>query len=187
MSIFYLLHCIVSESLNTVFWRMDHCSVLNTHEMVGNSCYLVACCLLVPAYLYPDGPYHYRSSYDGCVWDTFLDTGWICVAPILVPHKNQKLLVSCCVSDCSSRTIWVEHLSYHCHLTCARGNTAHYLLHGCHHKHPMDGLRLVFPPAAAAILCFPVNEIPNILHIWATMDVYDLLAPKRWNKFLHLL
>ncbi|XP_023156880.1 dihydroceramide fatty acyl 2-hydroxylase FAH1 isoform X2 [Zea mays] len=35
------------------------------------------------------------------------------------------------------------------------GNTAHYLLHGCHHKHPMDGLRLVFPPAAAAILCFP--------------------------------
>ncbi|XP_008787352.1 dihydroceramide fatty acyl 2-hydroxylase FAH1-like [Phoenix dactylifera] len=32
-------------------------------------------------------------------------------------------------------------------------NTAHYLLHGCHHKHPMDGLRLVFPPAAAAILC----------------------------------
>lgn len=34
-------------------------------------------------------------------------------------------------------------------------NTAHYLLHGCHHKHPMDGLRLVFPPAAAAILCFP--------------------------------
>ncbi|KAK8681464.1 hypothetical protein V6N13_053867 [Hibiscus sabdariffa] len=33
------------------------------------------------------------------------------------------------------------------------GNTIHYLLHGCHHKHPMDGLRLVFPPAAAAILC----------------------------------
>ncbi|CAN1290283.1 Dihydroceramide fatty acyl 2-hydroxylase FAH1 [Linum perenne] len=36
------------------------------------------------------------------------------------------------------------------------GNTAHYLLHGCHHKHPMDGLRLVFPPAATAILCVPV-------------------------------
>ncbi|ESQ52083.1 hypothetical protein EUTSA_v10017638mg, partial [Eutrema salsugineum] len=36
------------------------------------------------------------------------------------------------------------------------GNTAHYLLHGCHHKHPMDHLRLVFPPTATAILCFPV-------------------------------
>lgn len=35
------------------------------------------------------------------------------------------------------------------------GNTIHYLLHGCHHKHPMDGLRLVFPPTATAILCFP--------------------------------
>lgn len=35
------------------------------------------------------------------------------------------------------------------------GNTLHYLLHGCHHKHPMDGLRLVFPPAATAILAIP--------------------------------
>ncbi|KAL3577378.1 hypothetical protein D5086_022661, partial [Populus alba] len=35
------------------------------------------------------------------------------------------------------------------------GNTMHYLLHGCHHKHPMDGLRLVFPPAATAILLVP--------------------------------
>ncbi|RAL50214.1 hypothetical protein DM860_007888 [Cuscuta australis] len=34
-------------------------------------------------------------------------------------------------------------------------NTFHYLIHGCHHKHPMDGLRLVFPPAAAAVLCVP--------------------------------
>lgn len=32
----------------------------------------------------------------------------------------------------------------------------HYLLHGCHHKHPMDGLRLVFPPAATAIIAVPV-------------------------------
>ncbi|XP_058106206.1 dihydroceramide fatty acyl 2-hydroxylase FAH1-like isoform X2 [Magnolia sinica] len=37
------------------------------------------------------------------------------------------------------------------------GNTLHYLLHGCHHKHPMDGLRLVFPPAATAILCVPIR------------------------------
>eukprot|EP00249_Psilotum_nudum_P002918 c16174_g2_i1 orf=163-864(+) len=36
------------------------------------------------------------------------------------------------------------------------GNTLHYLLHGCHHKHPMDGYRLVFPPVAAAILCVPI-------------------------------
>jgi hypothetical protein len=29
----------------------------------------------------------------------------------------------------------------------------------------MDGLRLVFPPAAAAILCFPVNNLPLVL-LW---------------------
>lgn len=27
--------------------------------------------------------------------------------------------------------------------------TIHFLMHGCHHKRPMDRLRLVFPPAAA--------------------------------------
>ncbi|KAI0501393.1 hypothetical protein KFK09_016338 [Dendrobium nobile] len=42
-------------------------------------------------------------------------------------------------------------------------NTAHYLLHGCHHKHPMDGLRLVFPPAAAAVLCFPFFGLAKLL------------------------
>ncbi|KAI3800721.1 hypothetical protein L1987_28815 [Smallanthus sonchifolius] len=35
------------------------------------------------------------------------------------------------------------------------GNTLHYLLHGCHHKHPQDELRLVFPPTATAILLVP--------------------------------
>lgn len=45
---------------------------------------------------------------------------------------------------------------FHMKTTSYWGNTLHYLLHGCHHKHPMDGLRLVFPPAATAILCVPV-------------------------------
>lgn len=45
-----------------------------------------------------------------------------------------------------------------------RGNTIHYLLHGCHHKHPMDSLRLVFPPAATAVLCIPVCILFPILY-----------------------
>ncbi|KAF5944073.1 hypothetical protein HYC85_018150 [Camellia sinensis] len=36
------------------------------------------------------------------------------------------------------------------------GNTLHYLLHGCHHKHPMDRLRLVFPPAGATCIAVPL-------------------------------
>ncbi|KAF4521233.1 hypothetical protein B566_EDAN005444 [Ephemera danica] len=31
--------------------------------------------------------------------------------------------------------------------------TAHFLLHGLHHKVPFDGRRLVFPPVPAGILC----------------------------------
>ncbi|KAL8033815.1 hypothetical protein ABFS82_13G182400 [Erythranthe guttata] len=52
---------------------------------------------------------------------------------------------------------------FHMKTTGYWGNTAHYLLHGCHHKHPMDGLRLVFPPAAAAILAFPLWNLVKIL------------------------
>ncbi|CAJ2657905.1 unnamed protein product [Trifolium pratense] len=48
------------------------------------------------------------------------------------------------------------------------GNTLHYLLHGCHHKHPMDGLRLVFPPAATAILLFPLFNLVKLLSTPAT-------------------
>nr|XP_027089493.1 dihydroceramide fatty acyl 2-hydroxylase FAH1-like isoform X1 [Coffea arabica] len=43
------------------------------------------------------------------------------------------------------------------------GNTIHYLLHGCHHKHPMDGLRLVFPPAATAVLCLPFYNLVKLI------------------------
>ncbi|KAI3717241.1 hypothetical protein L1987_68731 [Smallanthus sonchifolius] len=43
------------------------------------------------------------------------------------------------------------------------GNTLHYLLHGCHHKHPQDGLRLVFPPTATAILLVPLWKLLNLI------------------------
>ncbi|XP_059668012.1 dihydroceramide fatty acyl 2-hydroxylase FAH1-like [Cornus florida] len=43
------------------------------------------------------------------------------------------------------------------------GNTMHYLLHGCHHKHPMDGLRLVFPPAATLILLMAFWSLVKLL------------------------
>ncbi|XP_004293707.1 PREDICTED: fatty acid 2-hydroxylase 1-like [Fragaria vesca subsp. vesca] len=47
--------------------------------------------------------------------------------------------------------------------TLMEGNTIHYLFHGCHHKHPTDGMRLVFPPAAAAILCVPFWNMFRLL------------------------
>ncbi|KAL2474897.1 Fatty acid 2-hydroxylase 1 [Abeliophyllum distichum] len=53
------------------------------------------------------------------------------------------------------------------------GNTIHYLIHGCHHKHPMDGLRLVFPPAATAILLVPIW---NLIKVMATPTAPALFA-----------
>ncbi|XP_051136159.1 dihydroceramide fatty acyl 2-hydroxylase FAH2-like [Andrographis paniculata] len=43
------------------------------------------------------------------------------------------------------------------------GNTVHYLFHGCHHKHPMDNLRLVFPPAAATLVLVPVWNLMKLI------------------------
>ncbi|XP_031123725.1 dihydroceramide fatty acyl 2-hydroxylase FAH2-like [Ipomoea triloba] len=42
-------------------------------------------------------------------------------------------------------------------------NTFHYLMHGCHHKHPMDGMRLVFPPAATTIMLMPLWGLVKLL------------------------
>lgn len=52
---------------------------------------------------------------------------------------------------------------FHIKTSSYRGNTLHYLLHGCHHKHPMDGYRLVFPPAATALLCVPFWLLARLL------------------------
>lgn len=49
---------------------------------------------------------------------------------------------------------------FHMKTTSFWGNTFHYVLHGFHHKHPMDGSRLVMPPAMAA---------PIVVIIWLLM------------------
>lgn len=52
---------------------------------------------------------------------------------------------------------------FHMKTTSYWANTLHYLLHGCHHKHPMDSLRLVFPPAAAAMIAVPMWNTIKLL------------------------
>ncbi|XP_047332919.1 dihydroceramide fatty acyl 2-hydroxylase FAH1-like [Impatiens glandulifera] len=52
---------------------------------------------------------------------------------------------------------------FHIKTTSYWGNTIHYLIHGCHHKHPMDSLRLVFPPAATPILLIPIWSLIKLL------------------------
>ncbi|BBN00675.1 4-hydroxysphinganine ceramide fatty acyl 2-hydroxylase [Marchantia polymorpha subsp. ruderalis] len=53
---------------------------------------------------------------------------------------------------------------FHVKTTTYWWNTLHYLLHGCHHKYPLDGLRLVFPPAGTTIFCVLFwNILKNVI------------------------
>eukprot|EP00475_Leptophrys_vorax_P014195 TRINITY_DN2059_c0_g1_i4.p1 TRINITY_DN2059_c0_g1~~TRINITY_DN2059_c0_g1_i4.p1 ORF type:complete len:296 (+),score=6.57 TRINITY_DN2059_c0_g1_i4:117-890(+) len=62
----------------------------------------------------------------------------------------------------------IHRFLFHWRTTTYVTNTLHYLLHGCHHKHPQDRFRLVMPPLLFAILsttvAFPLYLIfPSFL------------------------
>lgn len=85
-----------------------------------------------------------------------------------IKTKSYWLVIMLSISHYSVYLSSVESLSECCTNVVNivfRGNTMHYLLHGCHHKHPMDGLRLVFPPSATAILLIPVRIYPLFLYV----------------------
>jgi dihydroceramide fatty acyl 2-hydroxylase len=46
----------------------------------------------------------------------------------------------------------IHRFIFHAELNTSFGITFHFLFHGCHHKYPMDKLRLVFPPVPAALV-----------------------------------
>ncbi|KAG2453761.1 hypothetical protein HYH02_001972 [Chlamydomonas schloesseri] len=46
----------------------------------------------------------------------------------------------------------IHRFIFHAELNSPLGITFHFLFHGCHHKYPMDKLRLVFPPVPAAVV-----------------------------------
>ena len=61
---------------------------------------------------------------------------------------------------CAGRLAWwlveysLHRFLFHAQPASYWGITLHYSFHGCHHKHPNDRLRLVFPPLFAAPLVF---------------------------------
>lgn len=57
---------------------------------------------------------------------------------------------------------FIHRCLFHATPTSHWGITMHFLLHGCHHKSPDDRLRLVFPPAPAAIVIFLVHSILTV-------------------------
>lgn len=136
------------------FWEIW--AVLDSHGLVGNPNNLASSCLLRSFNIGEEGAYISPDRFNSCLWHTHLDTARVHASSFPFPHQNQELLVG-------SVSIIMQHKkpSFITKLILFfsfRANTAHYLLHGCHHKHPQDGLRLVFPPTATAILLVPVRS-----------------------------
>ena len=59
----------------------------------------------------------------------------------------------------------------------------HFLLHGCHHKHPMDPLRLVFPPAAAALPVLGLLGVAVLLGERTGSPSARAAWPSSWTRF----
>ncbi|KAL9252521.1 Dihydroceramide fatty acyl 2-hydroxylase FAH1-like protein [Drosera capensis] len=57
----------------------------------------------------------------------------------------------------------IHRFIFHMKTTSYWGNTLHYFIHGFHHKHPMDSLRLVFPPALTTIAAIPLWSVVKLI------------------------
>jgi dihydroceramide fatty acyl 2-hydroxylase len=62
----------------------------------------------------------------------------------------------------------IHRFAFHAHLSSYWGITLHFLFHGCHHKYPLDSLRLVMPPLpalAAHLLVYTALSLAFPLHM----------------------
>ncbi|XP_030972682.1 dihydroceramide fatty acyl 2-hydroxylase FAH1 [Quercus lobata] len=121
-----------------------------------------------------EGPRFFESDF----WEFLTRTVWWAIPVIWLPvvcwaiSKSMQMgvslpliafLVVCGVFLWTLIEYSLHRFLFHIDTKSYWGNTIHYLLHGCHHKHPMDGLRLVFPPAATAILLFPFWNLVKLM------------------------
>ncbi|XP_060203118.1 dihydroceramide fatty acyl 2-hydroxylase FAH1-like [Lycium barbarum] len=121
-----------------------------------------------------EGPRFFESDF----WEFLTRTVWWAIPVIWLPVVCYSISVSIRMGHTVPEAalivvfgifVWtlmeytLHRFLFHIKMKSYWGNTAHYLLHGCHHKHPVDGLRLVFPPAATAILCVPFWNLIKLI------------------------
>ncbi|KAK4751187.1 hypothetical protein SAY87_004669 [Trapa incisa] len=121
-----------------------------------------------------EGPRFFESN----ILEFFTRTRWWVIPLVWVPVACWFISLSAAMGQCCSQLalltvtgifVWtlleymLHRFLFHSKTRTYWTNTMHYLLHGCHHKHPMDSLRLVFPPAAAAIIATPVWNLIKLL------------------------
>ncbi|KAK6932015.1 Fatty acid hydroxylase [Dillenia turbinata] len=120
-----------------------------------------------------EGPRFFESDF----WESLTRTKWYAIPIIWLPVVCWFILKSIRMGHTLPQIvvmvlfgifIWtlleytLHRFLFHIKTKSYWGNTIHYLLHGCHHKHPMDGLRLVFPPAATAVLLVPIWNLVKL-------------------------
>ncbi|KAH9308448.1 hypothetical protein KI387_036359, partial [Taxus chinensis] len=121
-----------------------------------------------------EGPRFFKSDF----WEFLTRTAWWVIPLVWLPVVSFSILISiqrglsrgrAACATLSGIFVWtlmeysLHRFLFHINTTSYWGNTLHYLLHGCHHKHPMDGYRLVFPPAATAILLIPFWSLVKLI------------------------
>ncbi|XP_009140305.1 dihydroceramide fatty acyl 2-hydroxylase FAH1 [Brassica rapa] len=121
-----------------------------------------------------EGPRFFHSDF----WEFLTLTVWWAVPviwlPVVVWCISMSVSMGCSFPEVVSLValgifIWtfieycLHRFLFHMKTKSYWGNTAHYLIHGYHHKHPMDHLRLVFPPALTAIMCFPLWNLAKLI------------------------
>lgn len=77
-----------------------------------------------------------------------------CLCQIYLRHSQGMsticLLLACGVVLWQFTEYCIHRFLFHVQPTSYWGITLHFTFHGCHHKWPLDSLRLVFPPVPAA-------------------------------------
>lgn len=78
-----------------------------------------------------------------CAAQAFAALPWLLLASLLLVGVVAWQLLEYCI----------HRFAFHAEAGASYwGITLHFLFHGCHHKYPMDKLRLVFPPVPAALV-----------------------------------
>lgn len=126
---------------------------LYTHGVVGHTDSLVTSSPVDPILVSSKGPPPWKCPQHIVYRNAAVVILGIHFAQVSVSCENHHLLVRPSAIGSVFPSMSDSHRMANRCPFCNRGNTFHYLLHGCHHKHPMDGYRLVFPPAFTALFC----------------------------------
>ena len=98
-------------------------------------------------------------------------------------HITTSLLLLCGILLWQLTEYCIHRFLFHIEPSSYWGITFHFTFHGCHHKWPLDSLRLVFPPLPAAPI---VAGVFYTMHHWLPKVKLPLMLSLDLCRFVHL-